>query len=426
MQDCFVNLLVQFYLFFRHLKSSLKIVVNPLPISICQFIITDKHWFAENLLCLLSNAVKYSDSGVVTITVEHVASVLLEDDVSTEQLNIKHVLASLKCDSDSQLLGGATFNSLTNENEKEEDKVKGFKNILEHTTAGPMIKISVEDSGIGIPEEDRVELFQPFKQVQRLAGGTGLGLFSLSTRVAALNGSRGMSSRKDGKQGSVFWFSIPYLPDPNYHSLGSPDAIKSPTLVHSGSTTPIQTDTVFEAALILNIPVLVKNRLRFLLVDDSPSILKVVGRALEGKKYSVDTAVNGSVALDILIQRHSTRSLDVVLMDLQMPVMDGIEAVRRYREYEIAHQNDLKRGLTVGSVINSADNTVNDFSNSSSTVPVLATEPHRLFIIGMSANSDSVTKQCAHNVGMDAFLAKPFAIADLQVLVDNIKTSTIL
>ena len=250
MQDCFVNLLVQFYLFFRHLKSSLKIVVNPLPISICQFIITDKHWFAENLLCLLSNAVKYSDSGVVTITVEHVASVLLEDDVSTEQLNIKHVLASLKCDSDSQLLGGATFNSLTNENEKEEDKVKGFKNILEHTTAGPMIKISVEDSGIGIPEEDRVELFQPFKQVQRLAGGTGLGLFSLSTRVAALNGSRGMSSRKDGKQGSVFWFSIPYLPDPNYHSLGSPDAIKSPTLVHSGSTTPIQTDTVFEAALI--------------------------------------------------------------------------------------------------------------------------------------------------------------------------------
>ena len=426
MQDCFVNLLVQFYLFFRHLKSSLKIVVNPLPISICQFIITDKHWFAENLLCLLSNAVKYSDSGVVTITVEHVASVLLEDDVSTEQLNIKHVLASLKCDSDSQLLGGATFNSLTNENEKEEDKVKGFKNILEHTTAGPMIKISVEDSGIGIPEEDRVELFQPFKQVQRLAGGTGLGLFSLSTRVAALNGSRGMSSRKDGKQGSVFWFSIPYLPDPNYHSLGSPDAIKSPPLVHSGSTTPIQTDTVFEAALILNIPVLVKNRLRFLLVDDSPSILKVVGRALEGKKYSVDTAVNGSVALDILIQRHSTRSLDVVLMDLQMPVMDGIEAVRRYREYEIAHQNDLKRGLTVGSVINSADNTVNDFSNSSSTVPVLATEPHRLFIIGMSANSDSVTKQCAHNVGMDAFLAKPFAIADLQVLVDNIKTSTIL
>ena len=154
--------------------------------------------------------------------------------------------------------------------------------------------------------------------------------------------------------------------------------------------------------------------------------MKVVGRALEGKKYSVDTAVNGSVALDILIQRHSTRSLDVVLMDLQMPVMDGIEAVRRYREYEIAHQNDLKRGLTVGSVINSADNTVNDFSNSSSTVPVLATEPHRLFIIGMSANSDSVTKQCAHNVGMDAFLAKPFAIADLQVLVDNIKTSTIL
>ena len=418
--------------------------MNSLPLSMCQFVITDKHWFAENLLCLLSNAVKYSDSGVVTITVEHVASILPQDNVSHEQLNIKHVLASLKCDSDSQLLDVGSFNSLTNdienenekdkdkekERDKEKDKEKGFKIILDHATTGPMIKISVEDSGIGIPEEDRVELFQPFKQVQRLAGGTGLGLFSLSTRIAALDGLRGMSSRRDGKQGSVFWFSIPYLPDPNYHSLGSPDANKSPTLVHSGSTTPVQTDTVTEAALILNIPVLVKNRLRFLLVDDSPSILKVVGRALEGKKYDVDTAVNGSVALDILIQRHSTRSLDVVLMDLQMPVMDGIEAVRRYREYEMAHQKDLKRSLTGGSGINSADNPVNDFSNSPPTVsvpvPVPVTDPHRLFIIGMSANSDSVTKQCAHDVGMDAFLAKPFAIADLQVLVDNIKTSTIM
>ena len=111
-------------------------------------------------------------------------------------------------------------------------------------------------------------------------------------------------------------------------------------------------------------------------------------------------------------------------------VMDGIEAVRRYREYEMAHQKDLKRSLTGGSGINSADNPVNDFSNSPPTVsvpvPVPVTEPHRLFIIGMSANSDSVTKQCAHDVGMDAFLAKPFAIADLQVLVDNIKTSTIM
>jgi CheY-like chemotaxis protein len=378
----------------------------------CLFVITDKHWFAENLLCLLSNAVKYSDGGIVTLTVEHIAPVL--ENVSDVQKEISNSLALLTDDKSGQQVDEA-FNNLTKENALTDRPV---------VVSGPMIKISVEDYGIGIPEEDRVELFQPFKQVQRLAGGTGLGLFSLSTRISALDGSRGMSSRKDGKQGSVFWFSIPYLPDPNYHSLGSPDAVKSPSLGPSGSSTPIQTDTVPHTETILDIPVHVKNRLRFLLVDDSPSILKVVGRALESKKYDVDTAVNGSVALSLLIQRHSTKSLDVVLMDLQMPVMDGIEAVRRYREYETAQHKGLKQDHTGESTVLPADNTVSDLINSPLHGHTATADPYRLFIIGMSANSDAVTKQCAHDVGMDAFLAKPFAIADLQLLVDSIRSSS--
>ena len=380
----------------------------------CLFVITDKHWFAENLLCLLSNAVKYSDGGIVTLTVEHIAPVL--ENVSEVQQEISNSLALLTDDKNGQQVDEA-FNNLTKENALTDRPV---------VVSGPMIKISVEDFGIGIPEEDRVELFQPFKQVQRLAGGTGLGLFSLSTRISALDGSRGMSSRKDGKQGSVFWFSIPYLPDPNYHSLGSPDAVKSPSLGPSGSSTPIQIDTVPHTGSTLNIPVLLKNRLRFLLVDDSPSILKVVGRALESKKYDVDTAVNGSVALSLLIQRHSTRSLDVVLMDLQMPVMDGIEAVRRYREYETAQHKGPKQDHAGESTVLPADYTVNDLINSPlhGQTATAAADPHRLFIIGMSANSDAVTKQCAHDVGMDAFLAKPFAIADLQLLVDSIRSSS--
>ena len=381
----------------------------------CLFVITDKHWFAENLLCLLSNAVKYSDGGIVTLSVEHIAPVL--ENVPDVQQEISNSLALLTDDKSGQEVDDA-FNNFTKENALTDHPV---------VVSGPMIKISVEDSGIGIPEEDRVDLFQPFKQVQRLAGGTGLGLFSLSTRISALDGSRGMSSRRDGKQGSVFWFSIPYLPDPNYHSLGSPDAVKSPSLGPSGSSTPIQTDTVSHTGSILNTPVLVKNRLRFLLVDDSPSILKVVGRALESKKYDVDTAVNGSAALSLLIQRHSARSLDVVLMDLQMPVMDGIEAVRRYREYETAQHKGLKQDRTGESTVLPADYTVIDLIGSplhGHTATTVA-DPHRLFIIGMSANSDAVTKQCAHDAGMDAFLAKPFAIADLQLLVDSIRSSTI-
>eukprot|EP00981_Chlorochromonas_danica_P007306 scaffold1662_cov232-Ochromonas_danica.AAC.1 len=75
------------------------------------------------------------------------------------------------------------------------------------------LRIEIEDHGIGLSEEAMANLFNPFKQAQRLAGGTGLGLYSLARRMEALNGFYGVSHRRDGKQGSVFWFSIPYRAD---------------------------------------------------------------------------------------------------------------------------------------------------------------------------------------------------------------------
>ena len=84
-------------------------------------------------------------------------------------------------------------------------------------------------------------------------------------------------------------------------------------------------------------PQTIDQRVRFLVVDDSPSILKVVSCANSNKKCDVETADNGSASLDRLIKGYKTHDFDFVLMDLQMPVMDGIEAVRRYREYEAAH-----------------------------------------------------------------------------------------
>ena len=68
--------------------------------------------------------------------------------------------------------------------------------------------------------------------------------------------------------------------------------------------------------------------LRFLVVYESPSILKLLGRAITSKKYSVEMADNRRIGLNLLIEGYDSNRYDVVLIDLLMPVMDGIESVR--------------------------------------------------------------------------------------------------
>ena len=76
-----------------------------------------------------------------------------------------------------------------------------------------MLLFEVLDTGIGLSEEAMKNLFNPFKQAQRLAGGTGLGLYSLAKRIEALGGHYGVKKRPDGQQGSLFWFAFAYRPD---------------------------------------------------------------------------------------------------------------------------------------------------------------------------------------------------------------------
>ena len=74
--------------------------------------------------------------------------------------------------------------------------------------------VVVEDHGVGVSSEIQSTLFRPFKQAQRLTGGTGLGLFSLYKRIEALGGKCGCTSRSDGDpEGSMFWFTFPYRND---------------------------------------------------------------------------------------------------------------------------------------------------------------------------------------------------------------------
>ena len=460
----------------RHLKSSSEVVVHPFPSTMCPDVITDKHWFKENILCLLSNAIKYSNGGNVTVNIAHVAvpiqvslnypqseadfgslipypqpyshscspgdddddddddgtvatsGVALDNDISAishQKEDLYPAIPSptgisctcLSSEEDSSRLANACSAIV----EPDVQPVKTADSSYRETS---MILIAIEDAGIGIPEGARGELFQPFKQVQRLAGGTGLGLYSLSNRIRALKGMRGVKSRNDNKQGSVFWFAIPYRPDIEYSSCNTrrSSIVTTPKLssrkgsmsidVTSASRTAATYPSIDSTSPVAHVTSAfgmytttpaTNQRFQFLVVDDSPSILKVITRALTNKKYHVVTADNGSAGLDRLIAGYDSQDFNVVLMDLQMPVMDGIVAVKRYRDFEAE-----KRKKVVGEVSKS-----------------VSFHPQELFIIGMSANSDEHTKQCAFEAGMNAFLAKPFTIADLMpVLQHSLLTAT--
>lgn len=166
------------------------------------------------------------------------------------------------------------------------------------------LKFTVSDTGIGIGEEEKVMLFKSFSQVDssitRKFGGTGLGLVISKQIVEMMSGHMWVESVK-GK-GSSFYFTV---------KLKSGEKPIEKSLLKSEITPVLKTVNV-------------------LLVEDDSVSQIVLSRMLKQKSYSVDIANNGSEALEL----HNKKKYDVILMDIQMAVMDGIEATKRIRERE--------------------------------------------------------------------------------------------
>jgi CheY-like chemotaxis protein len=166
-------------------------------------------------------------------------------------------------------------------------------------TAGALA-VRVEDSGPGLSERQRQRLFQRFSQVDgsstRHHGGTGLGLAISKGLIEALGGEIGVESQP--ARGSVFFFRI-VAPPADAPAMQDPDA---------------------EACLDLR-------GVRVLVVDDNPTDREIVRAILESVDAGVTDAVDGSEAVELAV----AEPFDVIMMDINMPVLDGVGALKRIR-----------------------------------------------------------------------------------------------
>jgi len=228
--------------------------------------------------------------------------------------------------------GSITINSLLMPNHSEKSCV--------------MIKIEVKDTGIGIPDDLQKKLFIPFSQIEaidtRHYEGTGLGLSICKQLIEMMGGQIGVESEV-GK-GSTFWFSFPALVA---HAVGAPET---------------------------ELPDPVTNKtLRILLAEDKVVNQKVITLMLTAMGHEVEIVSNGQQALEYF----EPGKFDLILMDIQMPVMDGITATQNLKQ------------------------------NHTNLPP----------IVGLSANAFEGDREKYMTLGMDEYLTKPVKKDDFEGLI---------
>ena len=218
-----------------------------------------------------------------------------------------------------------------------------------------LARVSVADTGIGVPQEKQDAIFEAYRQADsataREYGGTGLGLSISSKLVGLMGGKLGLVS-EPGK-GSTFSFTIPL-------GIGECAALTC----SQATECPVHIQTIA--------------RRRILLAEDHPVSQRLAVKLLEKQGHEVSVAANGAEALELFARR----DFDLVLMDVEMPEMDGLAATRAIREQEQA---------------------------GSRHVPIVAMTAHAL-------KGDSERFLAA---GMDGYISKPIRAQDLAAVIES-------
>jgi len=214
----------------------------------------------------------------------------------------------------------------------------------------------VSDTGIGIEPDKQLTVFEAFTQADssttRNYGGTGLGL-TISNTLVRLMGSNIQLQSIPGK-GSTFEFTIRMKP---------------------GKPLPLQPESPVVQQVSLDAGAPSNQCLRVLLVEDHVINQKLAINLIERAGHKVTVANNGEEGLRTAMQQE----FDLIFMDMQMPVMDGLEATRAIRAFEVANQRKPVR------------------------------------IVAMTANAMASDREACEEAGMDAFLSKPFKADELRL-----------
>jgi len=221
------------------------------------------------------------------------------------------------------------------------------------------INFCVSDTGVGMSHEVKRNLFQPFTQADqstaRKYGGTGLGLSICKRLVEMMDGSIDVESRSG--QGSQFIFKIPF------------DRLSVSATTNKGL---IHTDVNY-------------SELKVLLAEDNEVNQLVAVGLMTKLGLEPDLVADGLAAVDMICQQ--SRRYDLILMDCEMPVLDGYEATRKIRQYETDNSHP----------------------------------PTLIYALSAHVLSEHIEK--CHEAGMDDYMSKPFSLNQLEAVLRKVRSS---